>query len=141
MLELMEITKDTPDPVPGVEMFVRDQQGEPTGLLREGVQRHFLDKMYDKIGWTPPDGLTPERLGKVLRFMAEHGVTSLFEAQVADEQVLESIAELDKRGELNTYYEGALRFRTMADLPAAIARLRAWQARYGPDHCTWPHSR
>ena len=46
MLELMEVTKATPDPVPGLEMFVRDENGEPTGLLREGVHHHFLDRMY-----------------------------------------------------------------------------------------------
>src|SRR5690625_3768149 len=31
MLEAMEVTKDTPDPSPGIEMFVRDENGEPTG--------------------------------------------------------------------------------------------------------------
>lgn len=134
MLELMEVTKDTPDPVPGLEMFVRDDQGEPTGLLREGVHRHFLDRMYDKIGWTPPDALTPERLGSVFRFMTEHGVTSLFEAVVDDERALAAVAELDKRGELNMFYEGAVRFRNGSDLPGAIARLKTYQAKYGSPH-------
>jgi predicted amidohydrolase YtcJ len=134
MLELMEVTSGTPDPMPGLEMFVRDELGEPTGLLREGVHRHFIGKMYDKIGWTPPEVLTPERLGKVFRFMTEHGVTALFEAQVRDEQALVSVAELERRGELNMYYEGSVRFRSMGDLPGAIARLKAWQARYGTAH-------
>ncbi len=66
MLELMEITRETPDPVPGLEMFVRDENGEPTGLLREIVHLHFLDRLYEKIGWTPPQELTPERVGDVL---------------------------------------------------------------------------
>ena len=134
MLELMEVTKDTPDPVSGLEMFVRDEQGEPTGLLREGVHRHFIDKMYNKIGWTPPDGLTSERLGRVFRFMTEHGVTSLFEAQVSSERALASIVELEKRGELNMYYEGSVRFRSMDDLPGAIAQLKAYQTKYGTAH-------
>src|SRR3954468_2460526 len=43
MLELMGITRETPDPVPGLEMFVRDDEGEPTGLLREMVHRHYVD--------------------------------------------------------------------------------------------------
>ena len=85
MLELMGITRDTPDPVPGLEMFVRDENGEPTGLLREGVHWRFLGTLYDRIGWKPPEELTPERIGRVLRFLTEHGVTGLFEALVDDD--------------------------------------------------------
>jgi predicted amidohydrolase YtcJ len=134
MLELMEITKATPDPVPGLEMFVRDEDGEPTGLLREAVHRHFIDKMYEKIGWKPPQKLTPERISHFFRFMTEHGVTSLFEALVDDDETFASISELDRRGELNMYYEGSIRFRTMADLPDAISSLRRYQAKYGNEH-------
>jgi predicted amidohydrolase YtcJ len=131
MLELMEITKDTPDPVPGLEMFVRDEEGEPTGLLREMVHRHFVDKMYEKIGWTPPQQLTPERIRHFFRFMTEHGVTSLFEALADDDEIFASVSELDRRGELNMYFEGAIRFRRMADLPDAISQLQRYQAIYG----------
>ncbi|WP_431246460.1 amidohydrolase family protein [Leifsonia xyli] len=53
MLELMEVGKDTPDPVPGLELFVRDATGQPTGLIREFAHLHFLDGMFDKLGWRP----------------------------------------------------------------------------------------
>jgi predicted amidohydrolase YtcJ len=134
MLELMEITRDTPDPVPGLEMFVRDETGEPTGLLRELVHLHFIDALYEKIGWTPPQELTPERVGRFFRFMTEHGVTALFEALVEDDEILQAIAELDRRGELNMYYEGALRFRNSDDLPGVIALLKGYRAEYASKH-------
>jgi predicted amidohydrolase YtcJ len=134
MLELMEITRDTPDPVPGLEMFVRDESGEPTGLLRELVHLHFIDKLYEKIGWTPPHELTPARVGRFFRFMTAHGVTALFEALVEDDEILKAIAELDRRGELNMYYEGALRFRNSDDLPRVIARLKGYRAEYTSKH-------
>jgi predicted amidohydrolase YtcJ len=134
MLELMDITKDTPDPVPGLEMFVRDETGEPTGLLREMVHLHFIDKLYEKIGWTPPRELTPARVGRFFRFMTEHGVTALFEALVEDDEILNAIAELDRRGDLNMYYEGALRFRNSTDLPGVIALLKAYRAKYASKH-------
>ncbi len=134
MLELMEITRDTPDPVPGLEMFVRDADGEPTGLLREAVHQHFIDRMFEKLDWRPPVELTPERVAPFFRFMSENGVTALFEALVEDEQVLGSIVELDRRGELNLFYEGAVRFRSSSDLPEAIGRLRDYQRRYGGEH-------
>lgn len=133
MLELMGITRDTPDPVPGLEMFVRDEHGEPTGLLREGVHWRFLDRLYERIGWKPPEEMTPERVGRVLRFLTEHGVTALFDALVDDEGAVAAVAELDRRGELDLYYEGAVRFRNLGDLPEAIARLRRLQETYGGD--------
>jgi predicted amidohydrolase YtcJ len=131
MLDLMGITRETPDPVPGLEMFVRDDDGEPTGLLREMVHRHYLDKLYNSIGWTPPEQLTPERLGQFFRFLTGHGVTALFEALIDDDEAVESIAELDRRGELNMYYEGAVRFSDINDLPGAIERLQRLQAKHG----------
>ena len=131
MLELMGITSETPDPVPGLEMFVRDHAGEPTGLLREMVHRHFLPKMYDAISWKPPEALTPERVAPFFRYLSEHGVTSLFEALVDDEEVVSSVAELDRRGDLNMYYSGAVRFRDFEDLPSAIERLKRLDAKHG----------
>ncbi|KQY06104.1 hypothetical protein ASD37_17395 [Mycobacterium sp. Root135] len=130
MLELMEITRDTPDPVPGLEMFVRDENGDPTGLLRELVHLHFMDGLYEKIGWTPPQELTAERVGRFFRFMTEHGVTAVFEALVEDDEILKAVVELDRRNELNVYYEGALRFRGLEDLPDTIRRLKRYHAEY-----------
>lgn len=34
--ELAEVTKDTPDPIPGLHFFARDEEGEPTGHVVEG---------------------------------------------------------------------------------------------------------
>ena len=134
MLELMEITRDTPDPVPGLEMFVRDENGEPTGLLRELVHLHFIDKVYEKIGWMPPQELTPDRVGRFFRFMTEHGVTAVFEALVDDDEILRAVSELDRRGELNVYYQGALRFRRRSELPEVMRRLKEYHARYSGPH-------
>jgi predicted amidohydrolase YtcJ len=133
MLELMEVTKDTPDPVPGLEMFVRDENGVPTGQLREMVHLHFMDTLYKNIGWSPPE-LSSDQVEVFFRFMTEHGVTALFDALLEDEQFLQCITDLDRRGGLNVYYEGAIRFRGIADLPAAISTLKRWQAKYSSSH-------
>ena len=134
MLDLMGITAATPDPIPGLEMFVRDDAGEPTGLLREMVHLPFLDRLFDAIGWTPPHELTPERIAPFFEFMTRSGVTAVFEALVDDEQIVASVAELDRRGELNVRYSGALRFRGRDDLPGVIERLQRLQARHGGAH-------
>lgn len=131
MLELMGVTKDTPDPVPGLEMFVRDDAGEPTGQLREAVHLHFLDAMYDQLDWRPPEDLTAERIRPFLRFLTEHGVTAIFDAITEGDAMLAAISELDGRDELNLYYEGALRFRGPADLPGVLDDLARLQDAYG----------
>ncbi|MGN6680262.1 MAG: amidohydrolase, partial [Streptosporangiaceae bacterium] len=133
MLELMEVTKDTPDPVPGLEMFVRDENGEPTGQLREKVHMHFMDTLYKNIGWRPPE-LSSKLVEDFFRFMTEHGVTAVFDALLVDEQFLDCITELDHHGRLNVYYEGALRFRRFADLAPTISTLKGWQAKYSGGH-------
>ena len=134
MLELMGVTRDTPDPLPGLEMFVRDEDGAPTGLLREMVHRHFIDKMYDRIGWRPPEQLTPERVKEFFRFLGQHGVTAVFEALVDDDDMVASVAELDRRGELGMHYTCAVRFRGRHDLPGVLERVARLQAQYGNDH-------
>ncbi len=134
MLELMGITRDTPDPLPGLEMFARDDDGEPTGLVHEMAYRHFLEPLYDAIGWRPPEELTPERLAPFFRFLTENGVTALMDALVDDDDFVASVAELDRRGELQMYVEAAVRFRDPDDLPAAIDRLHRLQAEHGGPH-------
>ncbi|GAB3200185.1 amidohydrolase [Nocardioides hungaricus] len=133
MLELMGVDRDTPDPVPGLEMFGRDDRGEPTGLLYEGVHTHFIDKLYDELGWRPDESVTAESIKPFFDFMTEHGVTALFDALIPDEEAIRAVARLDADGDLHLSYEGACRFRTRHDLPEAIATVRRYQSRYGSD--------
>jgi hypothetical protein len=133
MLELMEVNRDTPDPIPGLETFARDANGEPTGHLLEGVWRHFADKMYDNLGWRPPQEVTVDNLGPVLRFLSGHGVTALFEAVLEDEATLQAVADLNARGELGLHYQAALRFEGLHDLPDALSKVRSYEAKFGCD--------
>ncbi len=132
MIELLGVTRDTPDPVPGLEMFVRDDDGEPTGYILEMAYEHFIDGMYDAIGWRPPV-VSADVMASVLDRMSASGVTSLFEALIEDEQALAAVAALDRDGRLAMTYEGAPRFRTRADLDAAIATARRLDSAYGSD--------
>jgi predicted amidohydrolase YtcJ len=69
-LAVAEITKDTADPQGG--KIDRDEQGEPTGILREGA-RDAVDKMIPRV-------TTAERrkaIEMALREAAEWGLTSL----------------------------------------------------------------
>lgn len=133
MLELMGVTRDTADPVPGLEMFARDASGEPTGHLFEMVYLRFVDRMYDALGWRPPEELTADRIRPFFDFMVDNGVCAAFEALLPDDSTLAAVAELAERGELPCYLEAAPRFRSLDDLPDAIATVRDYQARFGGD--------
>ncbi|MCQ4636201.1 amidohydrolase family protein [Anaerovorax odorimutans] len=134
MLELMEVDARTPDPVPGLEMFVRDEEGNPTGWVKERAWMSFADKMYEKIGWKPPEEITEKSLGTVLNFFKENGITALFDAVVESEEQLSVLRAMDDGGRLKLYYDGAVRFRSFADLPEKIAVLREYQRKYGSRH-------
>lgn len=134
MLELMEVDASTPDPVPGLEMFVRDQDGNPTGWVKEMAWFHFADKMYEKIGWTPPIEVTEPAMKRVLDFFKAKGITALFDGVIESEEQMRVLKNLDDRGELKVYYDGAVRFWSYQDLPGKIELLRHYQKQYGTKH-------
>ena len=130
MIELLGVTKDTPDPVPGLEMFVRDENGEPTGWVKEFAWNRFAERMYEKIKWRPPMDLTPELMRPFFAFMKRHGITALADALLEGEPQIASMYELDKAGELSLYYDGIVRFRSLEDLPEKIAELKRYREKY-----------
>lgn len=73
-LELGEVTRDTPDPEGG--QIVRDENGEPTGLLKETatnlVEKYIVDEN------TPEDRQAGVKL--ITQMMAKTGVTSVTDA-------------------------------------------------------------
>lgn len=134
MLELMEVTKDTPDPVPGLEEFVRDEDGNPTGWCREFAWLHFQDRMYDKIGWQPPIKLTAEIMEKFFNFLTQNGITAMADGLVEGEDQLIAMRQLDEAGKLNIYYDGISRFYSYEELPEKIKELRYYSEKYSGKH-------
>ncbi len=134
MLEAMGITKDTPDPTPGLEMFVRDENGEPTGWGKELVHMHFLDAIGEYIGGELRMDLTPEVLEPFFSFLSDNGITAMCDGFIESEEQIESIYQLDQAGKLNVYYDGMVRFWSYADLPEKIADLRRYAEKFSSRH-------
>lgn len=134
MLELLGINKDTPDPVPGLEVFVRDSDGNPTGWCKELAWRHFQDKMFQKIGWTPPITLTADLMEPFFEFLTRHGITAIAEGLLEGEAQIIAMQELDRRGKMNAYYDGNVRFDDEKDLPEKIAELQRYARNYASKH-------
>ena len=106
MLELMDVDKNTPDPEPGVAVFVRDAEGNATGWVKEGAWRYLAGHMYAALNWAPAQEVAPELLNGFLEFLSSRGVCALFDAGGSDgfmgsEDTYKALAELDRRGELH----------------------------------------
>lgn len=133
MLELLGVDKNTPDPNK-LECFVRDDEGNPTGWIKEMAWRHFADNMYEELGWYPPENLTQETMAPFFGFMEECGITALFDGFIESDQQIEAIYQMDKAGMLHNYYDGSVRFWEYKDLPEKIGKLREYQQKYSTDH-------
>jgi len=134
MLEMMGVDKNTPDPVPGLEEFVRDEDGNPTGWAKELVWLRFQDRLYENIGWEPPMTMTPEIMQPFFLFLNDNGITAMSDGILEGEEQAASMYELDEAGRLNTYYDGIVRFWSYADLPEKIADIRRFSDKYSTKH-------
>lgn len=131
MLEMLGVDRTTADPVPGLERFERDGNGDPTGYILENAHLHFLPAMYEAIGWSPPEKATPAEVAPVLDFLSSRGVVAVFDALIEDPTVVAAMRELDVLGALPVHYEGAVRFRSLVDLPEAIASVKQLDHEFG----------
>ncbi len=134
MLELLGVTKETEDPVPGLEIFVRDKEGNPTGWCKELAWLHFQDRMYEKLGWNPPTELTAELMKPYFSFLSAHGITAIADGVVEGESQLIAMKQLEEEGQLNAYYDGINRFYSYQELPEKIEELKEYQRKYGSKH-------
>jgi len=137
MLELMGVDRDTPlqvDPDDPAPRFVRGADGvTPTGLVRERAWTRFADRMYDAIGWRPPEESTPGMIEAFTSFLSCKGVVALLDA-FTTRDAISSAAALDAQGKLNLHYHGARVFSSLANVDEAIADVRSWQSEFGGPH-------
>ena len=120
-LELLNITQDTADPVPGYSYYKRDENGDATGYLLEGTAGQAVDQL-DIIS----DDEVTEGTKLVIDIMNSYGVTGAFDAGGGGEpersaRMLENIA---KSGELTIRLVGAV-FASGEDSPAASVAIAA----------------
>lgn len=80
-LRLAGITRDTPDPPGGT--IVRDERGEPTGILKDNAQTLIL-----KVEPPPTAAELDGALSAASRFVASHGVTSVHHVGTWDDLVV-----------------------------------------------------
>ena len=135
-LRMIGVDADTPDPVPGVSFFVRDENGEPTGWIKEAGA---LPWFTANAARAPQHGELVERLARVINHLSRYGVTVLLDAGNAgvEDRVYAAVAELDRAGRLPLRYEGTYHIRLPTQVPIAIAELNRFREQYGGERLTF----
>jgi len=129
-LEVLGVTRDTPDPVPGLSYFQRDANGEPTGWAKEGSAWYSFCKLFT-LG---------EDFEKVLTFyldyLCAHGVTTLFDAGNIsyEDEVYSILSGLDQEGLLPLRYEACHHIYLPDQIYGAVAELKRLRSTYGGEN-------
>lgn len=95
-LELLNITKDTPDPEGGV--YVRDANGELTGVLRENAATIVWEAF--QLDRPSNEEIANHGIKPIFDFVNSYGITSIADAG-ASEWVLQAYGILSKQDALN----------------------------------------
>ena len=141
-MEAGGITMDSPDPVPGVTYWVRDEKGNPTGIGMELV----WFPTYAKVAWDPERMITDSQT-KLHAEATARGVTTALTPGVVTpnfsntdgmfsdlEVTIELLQDLDARGDLNIRSFLQPAYKDPSSDPTEFARrARAMADKYSGD--------
>ena len=136
ILEKHGITDDTPDPIPGLAIYVRDKDGHVTGNCIEGAAEIpiILDSSME---------LTDEQVDAALKrwidFSVEHGVSCVFDAGLPGdarfhEKVYKRLKALDEQGKLPVYVDGSLVINAEKDAKEGLEEVKRFNREYNTQH-------
>jgi len=130
-LELVQITKDTPQPEEGV--IKKDPKtGQPSGLLQEpGVMNLVSSLMPD-----PPKEQIKESLLWLQHWLNAKGITTVHEAMLGIDEpyIYEAYDELAQEGKLTVRYRASWNISPQADVMAQIDQGKALAIRFTHPH-------
>jgi predicted amidohydrolase YtcJ len=134
LFDILGITADTPDPAPGLSEFVRDENGEPTGVIREFALADVAGPLF-----LPEDEDLHRELERFIEFLADHGITALMDAGNLGfhDNVYGHLANLESQDELPLRYEGAYHVYRLDQIDVAIDEVNRLRADYGGELLTF----
>jgi predicted amidohydrolase YtcJ len=129
-LRLLGIDASTPDPSPGLSHFVRNDDGEPTGWVKEFAALPHVGELL-----LPSRKEMAVRMLTFLEFLSRHGVTTVFDAGnlLYDDEVYSVVAELERAGRLPLRYRGVVHIVLPDQLETAVSELKRLRREYGGD--------
>ena len=129
-LELAGITAKTPDPPVGG--YVRDQDGQPTGYIREVPA---MLPVINALNLLDPGTYGPTLL-KLLRQFSAMGFTSVFDAAMPFGQipVFTAVQQLDQKGDLPVRLHTTQVVTSEDDVQNAVQSLTELRSQFGSEH-------
>jgi predicted amidohydrolase YtcJ len=127
-LEVMGIDRHTPDPVPGLAFYKRDEHNEPTGWVKEFASAPIQERVLQAA----TDDALEANLEKFLQFLSRKGVTQLYDGGNLwlHDKVYSVLAKLDSENRLPLHYEGTVHVHLPDQLDKAIPELQRLRRTY-----------
>ena len=131
-LEVLGVDSNTPDPKPGVATYARDENGEPTGWVKEGAGWQHFAKQFP-IAEGAHKTLHEQSMLEALQQLSEAGVTTLYDAGNFgfEDRVYGFMAGLEKEGKLPVRYEATYQIFTPERAQFAVAEMKRYRKDYG----------
>lgn len=133
-LEKLGVDKNTPDPRPGLAMYARDENGEPSGWVKEGAGVQHFAKQFALTDDARKQE-HKESVAETLQVSSRNGVTSLFDAgnKGYGDLVYGVVSQLEKEGKLPLRYYGTYQIFTPERAKTAISEVKRYRKEYGGD--------
>lgn len=126
------ITKDFPDPDPGLSEFIRDSKGEPTGAIKETASMLVINRLNLM---TLGDIFDSSK--KFFPVISRNGITSVFDAGIPGssqvEPVYDMFAQEVSKDELSFRYFGSCYVAGNRDIPGLLDKLAGLSKKYDSD--------
>ncbi|PID41349.1 MAG: hydrolase [Proteobacteria bacterium] len=130
-LEMAGITKDTPDPVPGVHMYQRKPNGEPSGWNKEAMT---IFPLVRKLKLISPE-MVEEGAEEIFELLPAIGLTTYYDAGMMqmEDMMYPALASLEKKGKLSVKVVGSYMVQSPAQVHVAIDKIKDYKKKYASD--------
>ena len=133
VLERHGITDETPDPVPGLSYFVRNN-GHVTGNSFESASWPFL---FDGVELNEEKIEGP--LSRLIDYCVHTGVSVLFDAgfpehDLIHEQIYQQLRKMDQEGRLPVYIDGSYMLTNPSKTKHALEELKRYNREFNTEH-------
>lgn len=131
-LEELGIDRDTPDPRPGLADYERDENGDPTGWLKEGAGVQYFAEHFAVVEEAHVQRHR-ESVEGTLQILSRHGITSLFDAgnKGFGDLTYGVVSQLEKDGKLPVRYFGTYQIFTPDRAQKAIPEIQRYRREFG----------
>ncbi len=131
-LEKIGVDKNTPDPRPGLAMYARDENGEPSGWVKEGAGVQHFARQFE-LKDEARLKLHRESVAETIQVLSRHGVTSIFDAgnKGFGDLAYSVVSQLEKDGKLPLRYYGTYQIFTPERAKTAVSEVKRYRKEYG----------